>query len=950
MRIRAEKLLATTQRDVARMPVDDVQKLVHELQIHQVELEMQNDELRSTQQELGEALDRYADLYNFAPVAHLTLNAEGEILEANLKAGELLGLERSRLIHQKFTHFIAPEAQDTFYLLRRRLFTSDTRQGGELELVTAPARRLVVHVEAVREAMSRRKQCRFSFVDITERQRAETALRAANERLNKVLEIGTVGVMFWDVASGVMIDANDTFLRLTGYTRREVAARELTWQQLTPPEFLEVSRAELQKLATTGHVGPYEKEYFRKDGSRQWFVFAGSTLGDGTIVEFCVDVSPQKQAEAALREASQFNQQVIASAQEGIIVFDRDLKHQVWNPFMEALTGLSAAEVIGKHPAAVFPSIRDERIINQLNRALAGETLPPVDLHFEVPPTGRSGWVSNSSAPLRNAKGEIVGAIGIVREITEQKQAEERIAQLNRAKAILAGIDRAIVRTPGRQQLLDEVCRLAVETGGFKLAWIGMVSPEGIVQPVAQAGSIGYLEGICVVTHDVPEGGGPVGTAIRENQPVVIENIQANGRMEPWHDRAREFGLHYVAAFPLRIAGQVAGAFQVYAPRANFFDADELDLLQQVSDDISFALTAMADSAARQQAEEGLRRSEHQLANFFEQAPIGLLWLSAGGTILRANRTQLEMMGYTAEDYLGHAFTEFCTEPNQGRELLKRLAARETVHNFPMTRRCKDGAIRHMLVDAHSLWSGNQFQYSSVFLRDITDRIKLEQEILQVGEREHRRIAQDLHDGLGQLLVGTVYLINTLQKELTAKAIPEARQLRRIMEVINEAIWQTRNLARGLHPVEPEPNGLMSALEGLAARTKKLFHVGCRFACRRPVLIPDNAVATHLFRIAQEAVTNAIKHGQPGRIEISLTETPGRLMLAVKDDGTGMPARQRKQPGMGLRIMRYRAGMIGGSLAVQKKAGGGTTIVCTVHQPAKARLPRLPKTARKKKN
>jgi signal transduction histidine kinase len=270
-------------------------------------------------------------------------------------------------------------------------------------------------------------------------------------------------------------------------------------------------------------------------------------------------------------------------------------------------------------------------------------------------------------------------------------------------------------------------------------------------------------------------------------------------------------------------------------------------------------------------------------------------------------------------------------EPSQGRELLALLARKETVRNLRMTRRGKDGTIRHVLVDANAFWSENQFQYSSIFLRDITDRINLEQEILHISEREHRRIAQDLHDGLGQMLVGAAYLAGTVRQDLAAKSLPEARNLARIWEVINEAIAQTRHLARGLHPVEPEPNGLMVALESLAARTKKMFQVRCHFNCRRPVLVKDNTVATHLFRIAQEAVTNAIKHGKPGRIEISLTETPGRINLAVKDDGLGMPARLPKKPGMGLRIMRYRAGMIGGSLVIQKEAGGGTTIVCTVH-------------------
>jgi two-component system sensor kinase FixL len=261
---------------------------------------------------------------------------------------------------------------------------------------------------------------------------------------------------------------------------------------------------------------------------------------------------------------------------------------------------------------------------------------------------------------------------------------------------------------------------------------------------------------------------------------------------------------------------------------------------------------------------------------------------------------------------------------------LRRLAAKETIQNFPMTQRSKDGAIRHVLVDANSFWSDSQFQYSSIFFRDITDRIELERGILQVSEREHRHIAQDLHDGLGQLLAGTAYLTGTLRQKLIDKSIPEARELGRIREVINEAIAQTRSLARGLHPVEPETNGLMVALHALATRTQKLFHIRCRFTCHRPVLIEDSAVATHLFRIAQEAITNAIKHGKPGRIEISLAGTPDQTSLTIKDNGAGMPVRRRKKIGLGLRIMRYRAGMIGGSLVIKKEAGGGTSVACMV--------------------
>ncbi len=141
--------------------------------------------------------------------------------------------------------------------------------------------------------------------DITERKLAEETLRQSLERLERVLEIETVGVMFWDLNTGCMVDANDTFLKLMGYSRGEVEARELTWQKLTPPEYINVSRAEAEKFLATGRVGPYEKEYFHKDGTRQWLLFAGSSLGDNQCVEFCVDISDRKKAEEALRESEE---------------------------------------------------------------------------------------------------------------------------------------------------------------------------------------------------------------------------------------------------------------------------------------------------------------------------------------------------------------------------------------------------------------------------------------------------------------------------------------------------------------------------------------------------------------------------------------------------------------------------------------------------------------------
>jgi two-component system, LuxR family, sensor kinase FixL len=1071
LRTRAEWLLRQTPREVAQLPTDDVQKLVHELQVNQIELEMQNDELRRTQIELEEARERYVNLYEFAPAAYLALSADGEVLEANLSAGRLLDLERAQLMHRNFTRFIPAEARGSFYPLLRRVFSSDAHQSAELDLVTAQSRRLVVMVEAERDATSPRRRCRLSLTDVTARKRAEAARHESEERLRFALETSHAGAWDLDLADDTAarsighdrIFGYGTLLPKWGYKmflghvlpedramvdakfRQAIASQgdwnfecrirrtdgEVRWiwaagrhlqdasgarrhmagfvQDITErkqvEEILHESEERFRSLYENAVVGFYrttpdgrilmanpallkmlgfssleelvqrnlEQEGFGPDYPRAVFKERierdGQITGweaawkrrDGSILfisENCrvrrdssgqilfyegsiEDISERKRAEAALRE-SEARFQLMATTIEDVLygVDGTTGEFRYVSPAFERLLGYTLADVAAMGGREKFLA----RVIQGRGFAAQRHTFHELQAHHLTPaPTRWEAWWRCKNGALRYFEDSwialysgdtLTGTYGVLRDITERKRAEEHIAQLSRVQAIRADIDQAIVHLPDRQKLLDEVCRIAVRKGGFKLAWIGMVLPDGSVQPAAKAGATGYLKGIRVVTHDVPEGRGPVGVAIRENRPVVIEDVDRDPRMAPWRDRALQFGLHYVAAFPVRTGDRVTGSFQVYAPRAGFFDENELRLLTQVSNDISFALTAYSELAARKRAEDALRRSEYNLSSFFNHAPIGLEWLSASGCILRANQAQLDLLGYAPEEYLGHFFGEFCTDPAGARELLEQLAADQTVRNLRLPRRRKDGTVRLVLVDAQPLWNEGQFLYSSVFSRDITDRTNLEREILDISERERRRIAQDLHDGLGQLLVGTVYLGSTLRKDLAARSLPEVRQMDRLLRVLDEAIGQTRNLARGLHPVKSEPNGLTVALNDLASQTRVLFQVQCRFICRQPVLIEDPVVATHLYRIAQEAVTNAIKHGKPGRVQISLTRTPARVNLMVRDNGVGLPARPRKHRGMGLRIMQYRAGVIGGSLAIQKETDGGTTVVCSVHKPA----------------
>jgi two-component system CheB/CheR fusion protein len=275
--------------------------------------------------------------------------------------------------------------------------------------------------------------------------------------------------------------------------------------------------------------------------------------------------------------------------------------------------------------------------------------------------------------------------------------------------------------------------------------------------------------------------------------------------------------------------------------------------------------------------------------------------------------------------------------------ILDRTKRGEMIEHLETLRIRKDGQQIHVsLVVSPIRDVVGKIVGASATARDITQRKQLEAEVLLISEREQQRIARDLHDGLGQLLSGTVHLANALQLDLAEEALPQAAEALRITELLNEAVSQTRSLARGLYPVRPESNGLMVALQELAGRTKELFKIRCTFKCRKAVQSMDNAVATHLYRIAQEAVANAVKHGRAKEIGLDLQATSRRIVLTVKDDGSGFDAGGPPSNGMGIRIMQYRAGMIGGALSIQPNPGQGVRVICTVDRAAPALIRRKP--------
>lgn len=382
------------------------------------------------------------------------------------------------------------------------------------------------------------------------------------------------------------------------------------------------------------------------------------------------------------------------------------------------------------------------------------------------------------------------------------------------------------------------------------------------------------------------------------------------------------------------------GVLSVHTTRKRHFSEDDVNFLRVVANVLAAALE-------RRQTEEALRDSEAHVRSILETTVDAIITIDADGIVESFNKAAERIFGFSAEEVIGNNVKMLMPEPYReehdgyirsyhetgrrniigiGREV---TGQRKDGSTFPM-----DLAVSEVQLEDRKIFTG--------IIRDITDRRNLEQRLLEISDEERRRIGQDLHDGLGQMLTGIGLISQNLTRRLDAEDHHAAGDMAEITEMVKEADQYARALARGLVPVELESNGLSAALQRLAKNAERLFSVRCSFEQIGDALMSNNTAAVHFYRIAQEAVSNAVKHGKASNIHIMLATGESQVRLRVTDDGVGFPEELARERGMGVNIMHYRARIIGGTLDIRRDPGGGTVVTCTMplRERRQARPPR----------
>ena len=455
------------------------------------------------------------------------------------------------------------------------------------------------------------------------------------------------------------------------------------------------------------------------------------------------DVTERLEAERILIERENHLQTVLETAPVGIYLLDAEGRILQINRWGRKLLGLSLEAGFTERNFLEFLSVPDRL---EMKKALEGVFRGGLST-LEIETTGgeqrRQLQVSMSALSADSVARKACVCIAV--DLTNEKKIREHLTRTNRTLTILSDINQIIVRGHEPHELMQQVCKVAVEEGGFRLAWVGKVTTStGKVEVAAFAGGpVTYLEDLRTNLADSELSCGPVGACIRSGNPVVVNDIAGDPRMLPWREATLKAGFHSMISLPIRVSGEVGSALSLYADKPGFFDGDEVALLRELSSDLGFALEAVEQARRRTEAENSLRESEERFRTLAELSLVGI-YLMRADRFFYVNQAMADMFGYPRKEFLGRLHPLDVVAP-EDRERVRENMRRRLVGEVRSVRYTflglrRDGSVFHVEAHGTSLdWRGEPAILGT--LLDVTDRVKAEEDLRR--SREMLRIVLD---------------------------------------------------------------------------------------------------------------------------------------------------------------------------------------------------------------
>jgi PAS domain S-box-containing protein/putative nucleotidyltransferase with HDIG domain len=616
LRLEAEAQLAHTPPTGA--PAKSAVEVLHELQVHQIELEMQNEELRSAQIALEESRDRYAALYEFAPVGYLTLTRSGQISEINLTGATLLGLERNKLLQDRFDHLVSPEDYDRWYIFFASLMNFTEKNGIELALKRGDGTVFYAHLDCSRtETAGAEPELRMTLTDISAMHLNQQLLKAQDDLKEQLafqtslLESVPVPIFFKD-CQGVYRGCNRAYEKAVNKSRAQIIGKSVF--DTASPEIAEKYHAMDAELF--GHPGKqvYEWVIQKPSGEIREVVFhkASFLRTDGSVgglIGAVVDITDLKRKDAALLESEERLRVATESARDAIIIIEGESGTiTAWNPAAEAVFGYTRAEALGQnlHDLLTPPRFRETsqqglaRFAKSGEGNVVGKTLELVALRKD-----RTEFPIELSLSAMKIHGKWL-ATGIARDITQRKQAEIALNHANRALATFSEVNRQLIFSSNETDLLQAICQTIVKHSGYCMASVGYATQDAgstiLIKAYADDKGGNYLGSMPLIRVDTENSVEPGSLAFRSGVTQVCQDIANDPQYLSWRKEALQHGYVSCITLPLRSSGvaeqqtrdnPVFGVLTVYSNEVNTFIPGEIALLEEMAEDLAYGVRTL---------------------------------------------------------------------------------------------------------------------------------------------------------------------------------------------------------------------------------------------------------------------------------------------------------------------------------------------------------------------